>query len=119
MHTNPESEITARSSRKLRSAVGAVLMVSGVLFGTVGLAEPASAAATMCGRSGCEMFQNGPNSGHFFSAPGYTRVTMKCWKDASWFAGTNRWFKVTSIYGTGTQWVSANQVINQTRVGRC
>ena len=65
------------------------------------------------------MFQFGPNNGYFFSAPGYTPVTMKCWTDASWFAGTNRWFKVTSIYGTGTQWVSANQVINQTKVGHC
>jgi hypothetical protein len=44
---------------------------------------------------------------------------MICWKDANWYAGTNRWFYVSTIYGSGKAWVSANQVKAQTVVGHC
>ena len=99
------------------------IIISIVLFltaiSTVGLAVPSTvnAAATMCVRSGCDLFYFGPRNGGPFIAPGYTHLSMQCWKVAQWYAGTNRWFKVNSIYGT--HWVSAKQVINQTRVGRC
>jgi hypothetical protein len=44
---------------------------------------------------------------------------MRCWTDSVWYDGTNRWFKISTIYGTGTAWVSANQVKNQIIVGHC
>jgi hypothetical protein len=42
---------------------------------------------------------------------------MRCWKDSQWWNGTNRWFKVDSVYGQG--YMIATQVSNQTSVGRC
>lgn len=92
------------------------ILVAGAAFHT---AIGAHAATTMCASRGCDLFQWGPDNGYFFTAPGYTSVRMICWTDAQWYAGTNRWFKVSDIYGTGTNWVSANQVINQTIVGHC
>ena len=89
---------------------------------TLGLAVPpaANAAATQCGPGGCELFQYGPGNGDLISATGGTLVRMMCWTDVSWFSdGTNRWFKVSDIYGTGTNWVNANQVKFQTTVGHC
>ena len=82
------------------------------------VAPQANAAATMCAQRGCDVFANGPKVGFYHVAPGYTPVQMVCWRDASWYAGTNRWFKVNGYFGSGV-WVSANQVINQTRVPRC
>ncbi len=49
--------------------------------------------------------------------PRSTALTMICWTDTQWFDGSNRWFKVSSIYGTG--YTPANEVGNQTRVGHC
>jgi hypothetical protein len=105
--------------RKLTTGAG-LIGISGSLFG-LGLAVPsaATASATMCASHGCDLFQWGPDNGYLITAPGYTGVRMICWTDAQWFAGTNRWFKVSDIFGTGQNWVSANQVINQTRVGHC
>lgn len=92
------------------------ILVAGALFGT---APGAYAASTACSSKGCDLFQFGPDNGYFFTAPGLTPIRMICWTDAQWYAGTNRWFKVNDIYGSGTNWVSANQVINQTIVGHC
>lgn len=82
-------------------------------------ASASSASASQCVRSGCDLFQYGPSNGYFFTTEGYSNVGMICWKDASWYAGTNRWFYISTRYGTGRAWVSANQVLYQTRVGHC
>jgi hypothetical protein len=78
-----------------------------------------AASASQCVRNGCELFMSGPASGYFFSTPGYSYVGMICWKDSYWYAGTNRWFYVSTIYGGGRAWVSANEVLFQTTVGHC
>jgi hypothetical protein len=95
------------------------LMFVGLFALGLAVSPEANAATTMCASRGCDLFKNGPGNGYFFTAPGYTPVRMLCWTDAQWYAGTNRWFKVSNIYGSGQNWVSANQVINQTRVGHC
>ena len=82
--------------------------------------SPAGASGpTQCGGGGCDLFQYGPANGYFFSTPGHTIVGMICWTDRSWYDGTNRWFYISTIYGTGRAWVSADQVINQRTVGHC
>ncbi len=37
----------------------------------------------------------------YFEMPGLTPLTMICWSDAEVLNGSNRWFKASSIYGTG------------------
>jgi hypothetical protein len=78
-----------------------------------------AASASQCVGGGCDLFQNGPGSGYFFTTPGGATVGMICWTDSVWYAGTNRWFYISTIYGTGRAWVSANQVTNQITVGHC
>ena len=56
-----------------------------------------------------DLFRDAPN----------TKVTMRCWTDSQWFNGTNRWFKVDTVYGPGYGYMIATQVSSQTRVGRC
>jgi hypothetical protein len=48
-----------------------------------------------------------------------TAVQMKCWEDANWYDGTNRWFIVWAPSVGAMGWVSANMVSNQTVVGHC
>lgn len=81
-------------------------------------AQPAWATSSpYCNSSSCS-FANGPNSGDiYFQMPRNTAVGMICWTDTQWFDGTNRWFKVSTIYGVG--YMSANQVGAQTKVGHC
>jgi hypothetical protein len=104
-----------------RRLVAAGVAVAAISAGVGALAvQPASAlGATQCGRGGCDLFQFGPENGYFFSTPGWSAVGMICWKDSVWYDGTNRWFYVSTIYGTGRAWVSANQVVNQRIVGHC
>lgn len=82
------------------------------------LATTASAAqASYCNRSTCSL-SAGPTTGQiYFEMPRNTSVSMICWTDNQWYFGTNRWFKVNSIYGRG--YMIATQVSNQTRVGHC
>jgi hypothetical protein len=42
---------------------------------------------------------------------------MICWTSAQHWNGTAKWFKVSTMYGTG--FMNANQVGAQTVVGRC
>jgi hypothetical protein len=108
--------------RRVRNLVPAVAIAASALAGTgavIGAQPAAASGSTQCASSGCDLFQFGPDNGYFFSTPGHTIVGMICWEDSVWYAGTNRWFKISTIYGTGRAWVSANQVINQTRVGHC
>lgn len=97
--------------------------VGGVLLAP---SAPAQAQATgpaarfgpsYCNSSSCDL-ATGPNSGDiYFEMPRLTALTMICWTDAQTFDGSNRWFKASSIYGTG--YTPANEVGNQTRVGHC
>jgi hypothetical protein len=72
---------------------------------------------SFCNSSGCSLSAQPNTAGIFFEMPRNTAVTMVCWTDSQWFNGTNRWFKVNSIYGTG--YMIATQVSNQTKVGHC
>ena len=104
-------------SRRLAVGVATVALASAALVGAG--AQPASAASTHCGSGGCDLFAFGPDNGYFFTTPGGAVVGMICWEDSVWYAGTNRWFYVSTIYGSGRAWVSANQVQNQIVVGHC
>jgi hypothetical protein len=56
-----------------------------------------------------------------------TQVQMICWTDSTWYAGTNRWFRVSgpawSNFWRRYIWVqgymSANHITQQNRVGHC
>jgi hypothetical protein len=48
-----------------------------------------------------------------------THVQMKCWEDAAWYDGTNRWFIVYNPANGDMGWVSADMVAYQTVVGHC
>lgn len=54
-----------------------------------------------------------------YTARAGTAVQMKCWEDANWYDGTNRWFIVWAPSVPAMGWVSANMVSNQTAVGHC
>jgi hypothetical protein len=103
----------------ITTGVGLVAL-SGSLFALGVVVSPtAEAAGTQCVSGGCDLFQFGPDNGYFFTTPGGAAVGMVCWTDAQWYDGTNRWFKIKDIFGTGTNWTSANEVKNQIRVGHC
>lgn len=94
-------------------------VVAAALAGAVmASAAPASAfGPSYCNSSSCSLAA-GPSSGQiYFEMPRSTPVTMLCWTDNQWYNGTNRWFKVDSVYGRG--YMIATQVSNQTRVGHC
>jgi hypothetical protein len=103
--------------------VASIAGMSGGLF-AVGLAATPSAYAagtSLCVRNGCDLFQYGPDNGYILTAPGDTPISMICWTDAQWYDGTNRWFKISDWYGTGTNWTSANEVqaSTQKKVNHC
>ena len=80
-------------------------------------ATPAAASTSYCKSSSCDL-ASAPNTGYiYFEMPRWTPLRMICWTDTQWYDGTNRWFKVSSIYGVG--YTSANEVGGQTRVGHC
>ena len=66
-----------------------------------------------------QSFYRAEHWGIYFEMPRNTKVTMRCWTDSQWFNGTNRWFKVDTVYGPGYGYMIATQVSSQTRVGRC
>jgi hypothetical protein len=70
-----------------------------------------------CNSSTCDLADTPSASTIYFEMPRSTAESMVCWIDAEWYDGTNRWFKVSTIYGTG--YTSADQVSNQTKVGHC
>jgi hypothetical protein len=102
---------------RLRNLVVGVLAAMATL-GSAGIAADA-ASASKCVGGGCDLFQYGPDNGYFFTTPGGATVGMICWEDSAWYDGTNRWFYISTIFGTGRAWVSANQVTQQARVGHC
>jgi hypothetical protein len=84
----------------------------------IGLAPPALAyGPSYCNTSTCSLSNSANTSGFFFEMPRLTKVSMLCWTDSQWWNGTNRWFKVDSIYGQG--YLIATQVSSQTTVGHC
>jgi hypothetical protein len=103
-------------SQLKRMHIFVAVVVAAAAIATVGAH---AASASQCVSSGCDLFQYGPGNGYFFTTPGGATVGMICWTDSVWYAGTNRWFYVSTIYGTGRAWVSANQVKYQITVGHC
>jgi hypothetical protein len=101
-----------------------IMIACGMGGAALAPSAPALAAASLpkfgpsyCNSSSCDL-ATGPNSGDiYFEMPRLTALTMICWTDAQVFDGSNRWFKASSIYGTG--YTPANEVGNQTRVGHC
>ena len=75
------------------------------------------ASTSYCAASSCDLAAQ-PSTGYiYFEMPRLTSLKMICWTDTQWFDGSNRWFKVSSIYGTG--YTPANEVGAQTKVGHC
>lgn len=99
--------------RRILVAAMAAASLSGAI-----MASTASAyGPSYCNRSTCSLAA-GPSTGYiYFEMPRYTGETMVCWTDNQWYFGTNRWFKVRTIYGTG--FTSANMVSNQTWTPHC
>lgn len=111
-----------RSSGRVRNVIASALLLVALIGGagaTIGASPAGAAGATQCASRGCDMFKWGPNNGYFFSTPGGARVGMICWTDSVYYAGSVRWFYVSTIYGDGRAWVPANQVVNQTAVRHC
>ena len=112
----------------------AVLLGTGVAVVTEGVPEVIGAeaatvdAANVSGWSSKPLFY-GASSGSGVVGYSYAGapVTMYCWLDAGWYAGTNRWFLVhTYVWSSLTRrWVwasgymSANHVKNQSSVRHC
>jgi len=111
---------------KLRRAATTVFATTALTGGLVAAATPASAANMYSGA----LVYSVPSpyayvkGGTLFNG---TPFTMRCWVDAAWANGTNRWF-----YGNGVAYnhrtgrfnmmygyVSAAKVYNQNRVPRC
>jgi hypothetical protein len=100
---------------RIRRSVTVAVLAVGIM---IGFAPQAMAyGPSYCNSSTCSLSNTTNTSGIFFEMPRSTPVTMRCWKDSQWWNGTNRWFKVDSVYGQG--YMIATQVSNQTSVGRC
>lgn len=100
--------------RALSTAIAAAALVAGLAF----TAEPAQAfGPSYCNASTCSLSISANTGGIYFEMPRLTKVTMICWTDSQWWNGTNRWFKVDTVYGRG--YMIATQVSNQTKVGHC
>jgi hypothetical protein len=95
------------------AAIAAAAAASTVVMG----AQPAAAGTSYCKSSSCDLATQPYTEYIYFEMPQGTSLTMLCWTDTQWYDGTNRWFKVSSIYGVG--YTSANEVGGQTTVGHC
>ncbi|WP_159052618.1 hypothetical protein [Streptomyces bungoensis] len=102
--------------RRLLQSFLAVCAMGGA---TLLAAAPTASAygPSYCNSSTCSLSNSPSTGGIYFEMPRLTPVTMICWTDNQWWNGTNRWFKVNTVYGTG--YMIATQVSNQTRVGHC
>jgi hypothetical protein len=105
----------------IKRKVWGILTAATIAAGALTIGAPAAQAS---GPSYCNVYPGGCdlsntyNTGGFYAVVPYdTNVGMICWIDAQWFDGTNRWFKVSTVEGTG--YMIANQVSNQTTVGHC
>ena len=109
------NSVPARLRRRAGLALIAAIAATAVSISTA-QASPAF-GPSYCNASSCDL-ASGPNSAYiYFEMPRSTPLSMLCWTDTQWYDGTNRWFKVSSIYGTG--YTSANEVGHQTSVGHC
>jgi len=115
-----------KNLRRMAGIAGVALAATGASLATSaavnvpGLNSIAGASSpSNCQSRGCDLFAFGPANGYFFTTPGNVIIFMQCWTNASVYDGTNRWFKISTIYGSGTAWVSANQVTHQSIVGHC
>lgn len=102
-----------------RTAVAAAAVAA--VAGAITVAAPSALAygPSYCNASSCMTSMSPSTAQYFFDMPRGTPVTMICWTDNQWWNGTNRWFKVHDIYGTGTNWLNANQVGHQVSTPHC
>jgi hypothetical protein len=102
----------------LRKQVAAAALVIGAAVAGMAAGGPAGAAGpSYCNSSSCSLAAQ-PYTGYiYFEMPRATPVTMICWTSTQYWNGTAKWFRVSTMYGTG--YMNANQVGNQTIVGRC
>lgn len=109
---------TKSARRSWRRGASALLLALTALLGTVGVTEgTASAATSYCRNSTCSLASQPYTRFIYFEMPRATPVRMICWTSTQYWNGTAKWFKVSTIYGTG--YMNANQVGGQTVVGRC
>ena len=103
---------------RLPKVVTAIAAAAAMTVPALAVAPVAAAyGPSYCNSSSC-ILSGAPSSGaEYFEMPRGTAESMLCWTDNQWFDGTNRWFKVSTIYGTN--YTIATQVSNQTRVGHC
>lgn len=101
--------------KRTAAMLAAAAAISG---GAVVVGAPPALAygSSYCNSSSCTLW-GGAGWGPYFEMPRGTAVSMRCWTDASWWDGTNRWFYVDTVYGRN--WMNANQVSHQTSVGHC
>jgi len=99
-------------------AVAAATVATAITGAVTAFAPAASAfGPSYCNRSTCDLAA-GPSTGTiYFQMPRATPESMICWTDTEWYLGTNRWFKISTVYGTG--YTNANEVSNQTSVRHC
>jgi len=108
--------------QRVRNLILTVAAVLGLLF------VPAVANAADTGWSSKPMY-DAPNqsSGYLGAVDPHRSVSLICWTDSAWFAGTNRWFLIQApVYSSywrryfQTQgWMSANHISNQYAVRHC
>lgn len=104
-----------RIKRTLALLISAASISIPALALTAGSAE--AAGSSYCNSSTCSL-ASGPNTNYiYFEMPRNTPVTMICWRSTQYWNGTAKWFKVSTVYGTG--WMNASQVGNQSVVRAC
>lgn len=103
--------------------VAGALALSASILGPAQAATPGAGTQartygpSYCNASSCSLSNGSSTSQIYTEIPRGTGISMLCWTDSQYWNGTNRWFRVDTLYGPG--YVIATQVSNQTRVGHC
>ena len=100
-----------------RCAVATALTIAAGIGGVAGADSALAAGPSYCNSSTCSLASRPYTSNIYFEMPRGTAVRMLCWTSTQYWNGTAKWFKVSTPYGTG--YMNANQVSNQSIVGRC
>ena len=101
---------------RIKRTLALLTLAASLGASAVGLgANPAQAVgSSYCNSSTCSLATAPSTQYIYFEMPRATPVRMICWRSTQYWNGTAKWFKVSSIYGTG--WMNANQVSNQSIV---
>lgn len=105
---------------RMKRTLAMLGLVASIGFGSVagpGVDSAGAAGTSYCNSSTCALAAAPYTSHIYFEMPRWTPVRMLCWTSTQYWNGTAKWFKVSTPYGTG--FMNANQVSNQSIVGRC